>query len=442
MNPRELQADPSKFRDFLKIDADGKTVRLGAVLDDWQRDDFEALDPAWKKIVGQSKESGTNRAWLERPRGHSKTTDIAASVSYALFASRRQIRGVCAAADAEQAGLIKKAIDSMCRLNPWLDSILEVQNSRVVNKNTGSELEIITSDSASSYGKLVDFVVCDELTHWRTNALWVSLASTAAKRGQCILLVITNAGFETEWQFELREAIKVIPKWYFSRLEGPKPAGSLEDRLDEQRRLLPTIDFNRLWLNIWGKASGNALEEADIEAAVTLSGPITEPEKGWKYVAGLDIGLRRNASALVVLGKHVGYRIEREKRQRLTARKRMLIDAGVIDEPEPDYIGKHEPGYREVESGSLVDLERRQRPDDRHGSDREADRSHQQPLPTCWTSVSTHGRRPTLLSDFGNAASAPPKFRSRAESDLDVLGCVGALPRAKHRAIPARRHGS
>lgn len=352
MNLLELQADPSKFRDVLKIDADGRTVRLGAVLDDWQRDDFEALDPAWKNIVGQSTETGTNRAWLERPRGHSKTTDIAASVSYALFASKRLIRGVCAAADAEQAGLIKKAIDSMCRLNPWLNDLLDVQGSRVVNQRTGSELEIITSDSLSSYGKLVDFVVCDELTHWRTNALWVSLFSTAGKR-RCVFLVITNAGYESLWQYELRQNIKVAPDWYFSRLEGPKASWITQDRLDEQRRLLPTIDFNRLWLNIWGKASGNALEEADIEAAVSLSGPITEPEKGWRYVAGLDIGLTRNASALVVLGKHVGYRIEREKRQRLPYRKRILIDAGVIDEPEPEYIGKHEPGTGKLKVAHL-----------------------------------------------------------------------------------------
>ena len=32
-----------------------------------------------------------------------------------------------------------------------------------------------------------------------------------------------------------------------------------------------------------------------------LDGPLAGPEQGWSYVAGLDLGLRRDATALVIL---------------------------------------------------------------------------------------------------------------------------------------------
>jgi phage terminase large subunit-like protein len=42
------------------------------------------------------------------------------------------------------------------------------------------------------------------------------------------------------------------------------------------------------------------------QAVVKGSGPLLAPERGWAYVAAVDLGLSRDAAALVVLGLHVG----------------------------------------------------------------------------------------------------------------------------------------
>src|SRR4051794_18895406 len=75
MNLATLQKEPSAFRGALLINGDEGTERYGPNLDSWQREDFAAIDHALKRVVGQD---GTAivRAYLERPRGHSKTTDI------------------------------------------------------------------------------------------------------------------------------------------------------------------------------------------------------------------------------------------------------------------------------------------------------------------------------------------------------------------------------
>ena len=98
---RSLQASPARFRQALLIDCDGRPQRLGTVMDRWQQVDFLELDDGWRRVAGQDAE-GPLRGWLERPRGHSKTLDLAVMATWALFASRRQLRGYGAAADQDQ----------------------------------------------------------------------------------------------------------------------------------------------------------------------------------------------------------------------------------------------------------------------------------------------------------------------------------------------------
>jgi hypothetical protein len=155
MNLDELNrcaVDPAFFRSRLLVETDRGARPLGDVLDDWQKADFEALDSAWKRVAGLPSDGGKQRAYLERPRGHSKTSDLAVMVAWALAFSRRSLRGIAAAASSDQAGLLREAIGRLCRLNPWLAEMLEVQRYRVVNRNpkSGSELEIMSSDEATA----------------------------------------------------------------------------------------------------------------------------------------------------------------------------------------------------------------------------------------------------------------------------------------------------
>jgi len=346
MNLHDLQADPAKFRSALLIDADGHPSRLGPALDPWQRDDFQALDPGWRQVVGQTNgEDAKKRAYLERPRGHSKTLDLAVMSTWALFASRRRLSGYAAAADKDQARLLRDSVAGLVRINPWLGRILTVKQYQVSNDRTGSTLEILSSDAPTSYGLTPDFVICDELVHWQGRDLWDSLISSAAKRRACMVVVISNAGFGESWQWDTREAIRTDPAWHFSRIDGPRASWITEDRLAEQRRLLPHIAFRRLWLNEWTSGVGDALDHADVDRSIKLKGPVKRSRPGWVFVAGLDLGLSRDKAALAVVGKHVGHVEEKPKpKRKLTGVQTAMIDAGLCDDPEVESETIHHEG--------------------------------------------------------------------------------------------------
>lgn len=341
MDYQKLQSDPAQFRSALLIDVDGHPVRFGDVIEPWQESDFEKLDPACRQVVGQDAE-GPLRFFYERPRGHSKTSDLAIVATWLLFASRRQIRGFGAAVDQSQARLLRDQIDTIVRMNSWLQNILKVDQFKVANTRTGSTFSILTSDGPSSYGILPDFLIVDEFSHHARRDLFDPLFSSAAKRKTCLAVIITNAGFSDSWQWELREKIRQDPSWCFSRLNGPVASWITQDRLEEQRRLLPRIAYERLWENNWTTGSGDALLSEDVDRAVVLSGKLDKPERGWSYVAGLDLGLRRDFSALAVVGIDCGWSEEiPKKKRRLTSTQEAMIEAGIVDEPEedqPEYI--------------------------------------------------------------------------------------------------------
>ncbi len=342
---QRLQESPVAFRESLVIDIDGEPKPLAQNLDKWQAIDFVKCDRGWRRLVGQNEVKGPQRAYLERCRGASKTTDIAVMVSWALFASRRKLRGYAAAADKEQAALIRDAVDTLVRINPWLGPILKVNNFEVVNTRTGSHLSIMASDSASSYGLTPDFIICDEITHWgdKGEALFTSLFSAAAKRKKCLFLIISNAGYSKGdgWQWRIRETARQDGDWYFHHLDET-PSWISATLLAEQKRLLPDLAYRRLWLNRWTSGSGDAISEADLSKALSLSGPLRKAEQGWAYFGGLDLGLSRDACAFAVVGKHVGFYHQEEIAPEYSDRMLRLIDAGLAEEPEPEYITRSE----------------------------------------------------------------------------------------------------
>jgi len=344
---RRMAADPATFRRYLLIDVEGTPRRLGEVVDPWQDDDFRALDAGWRRVAGQAVEGGFQRGYLERPRGHAKTADIGIMVTWALLASPVKIKGYAAAGDLDQAGLLRDAIDGLARLNPWLAELLEIQSAKVKNRRTGAELITLTSDSPTSYGLQPDFVVCDELTNWGKRDLWDSLLSASAKRARCLLLVIANAGFHDSWQWETRETIRLDPAWYFHRIERPEASWITPDRLEEQRRHLPDIAYQRLWLNRWvSGAGGDAFDRADIAACCTLAGALDAAETGYNYVCALDLATRKDSSAAVILGRHCGHRerIVRGRARPMTMIEEIRFDLGHGQRPEPETSTRIVPG--------------------------------------------------------------------------------------------------
>ncbi len=304
----EMFACPRAFRKGLMIETDAGPATLDSKLDPWQRADFEAVDNGWKRIARNKTIDGPVklRAYFERPRGHSKTTDLAVQVAWILFATERMISGVAAACDKDQARLLRDSIAKLVSENGFLAKFLDVQAYRIVNVRSGSTLDILSADAQSSYGLTPDFIVLDEITHWVNEALFVSLFSASAKKASCGLFTISNAGvgMGKSWQWSFREAARTGgDDWHFSTINGPKASWISDKHLAEQRRILPPVAYERLWLNKWTTGQGDAITEADILRAVTEpKQPTRESFVGATFIAGLDLGIKRDASAISIGG--------------------------------------------------------------------------------------------------------------------------------------------
>ncbi len=285
----------------------GSDATFGEIIQPWQENDFALLDPAWQKLAGLDVETNICRAWIERPRGHAKTSDMAIEIAWILRFANRPLNGIVAAADQDQAALIRDAFERLVQLNAWMFKPLTLLKHRIENHETGSRLKVISSDVNSSWGMLPDFVICDELCHWPKPDLWYSLLSSAAKRPHCVLAVLTNAGIGQGWQWTVRESARKNaqqknPMWAFSTLEGPHAPWITEKHLAEQRSLLPPPVFERLWLNRWQHSDGEFVTLAEAEACRDKSlKPQTQGQPNRQYYAAIDYAEKRDLTVGVVL---------------------------------------------------------------------------------------------------------------------------------------------
>jgi len=311
MNTTQLErlTDPLEFRKWYRIPTDSGPRPWIEVAESQQVADHDALVPGIRRAMGLPAEGGYSQAYLERPRAGGKTADMAMVAANILFGSRERRRGLAFAEDKDQSRLLRDALDDGVRLTPDLDRFLELQSFKVVNPHTGSALEIMASDVASSWGPTPDFILVDELTHWSAPDLWDSLVSSAGKSADCLLLVGSNAGLGRgkSWHWRIREAFRQDDALYFSRFDGP-PIRITPARLDRQKALITQGAFRRVWLNEWLSQAGDALAESDVRACITADGPWMCRPPGTGLIAGLDLGAVRDHASLVGLGIDYAHR--------------------------------------------------------------------------------------------------------------------------------------
>jgi hypothetical protein len=120
------------------------------------------------------------------------------------------------------------------------------------------------------------------------------LVKVAGSRG----IVISTAGDPAHFARRIFEAAGSDPLWRVSDLRGPPPWVDSVEVDGERRRLLPSV-FARLWLNEWQAGEDRLTTVDDVRACVAHDGPL-DPVPGVSYVAGLDLGLKRDRSVLTV----------------------------------------------------------------------------------------------------------------------------------------------
>jgi hypothetical protein len=272
--------------------------------------------------------------WL-RPRGMSKTTDAAYVALAALLTIQpANSRSLVYAVDEDQAALLFERMAGAVAQLP--EGSVKVLQRRIVNVATGAFLTVESSDAPSALGHTPWLVVVDELMAWKDvrgpKNLWTAIVSSLPKRPDSRLLVITSAGDPSNWTYDVVQSAAETDDWRYTYVPGPTPWWSAED-VRRQKALLSASAYSWYIANEFA-ASDNALIAPDDVAAAVMQGIVSRPyDPAYRYVLGVDLGRKVDASVVAVAHREgsrvVVDRVERWLPTRLRPVRLDTVEAAV-----------------------------------------------------------------------------------------------------------------
>jgi hypothetical protein len=266
----------------------------GAAADDVQVADARAI------LDGD----GPRRHWIGRPRGYSKTHDVAGMLLADLITGKipPSNPGYLAAADRGQAGLALDSIEGFVNRSS-LTALIDVQSLRAVHKGSGASIEVLPADAAGSYGLRPSRICFDELAQWpdtrQSRKFYEALVTALPKVPGSVGVVITTAGSPGHFSHAVyQRALKESQLWRVSMVHTSAPW--IDPKLIEaEKRSLTDSAFRRLWQNYFTQPEDALVSASDLEAAAVLDGPVP-PAPGIRYVITLDVGLVNDRTVLAV----------------------------------------------------------------------------------------------------------------------------------------------
>jgi phage terminase large subunit-like protein len=282
--------------------------------------------------------TGPRLHYWTRPRGGDKTSGAAgASIAWELDLAEPREQGYVVASDADQGALVIEAAAGYLARTPELTGIVKVETRRIVNVASGAAVNVLAADGPSAYGLRGSWFVADELAQWpnTTNAkrVWEAVLSAIPKRRGARLLVITSAGDPASFAYRVLQTARTSSAWRVSEIAGPLPWIDSAD-LEEQARLLTESQFQRLHLNAWCAPEDRLATPDRVRACVTHAGQLA-PVRGRRYVIGVDLGVKSDASVVAVChGEGLGdeRRIVVDMVRAFVPRKDAPVDLAVVEE--------------------------------------------------------------------------------------------------------------
>ncbi len=240
--------------------------------------------------------------WATRPRGGSKTTDLAAMCAVLLADVLTAGAGVDVfAASRDQARLLADALAGFVARSASLRSVLDVGLYKVTSAS-GAVLEILSADAPTAWGRRPSVAVADEMCQWPTTpnarTLWQAITSSLGKIPGARLVCLSTSGDPAHWTHEIYEQARASERWAVQEVPGPlswvDPA-----YLAEQRAMLPASVYRRVHLNEWAAPEDRLTNVEDLAACVGHDGPLG-PLEGTRYVIGIDLGLKHDRTVAAV----------------------------------------------------------------------------------------------------------------------------------------------
>ncbi|HEV2810806.1 MAG TPA: terminase large subunit [Acidimicrobiales bacterium] len=289
------------------MSSDPLALLASLVLDDGRRWGEAATAFQWADAAAIVAEEEPRYHYLTRPRGASKTTDLA-GVGLVLLAEvlAPSSQAYAVAADADQAALLLREAAGFVARTPeqvWpVGGVPRVELRRVIVPS-GSSLVVLSADGPSAYGLRPALLIADEFAQWpdtpNTRTLWEAALSSLSKSTGARLVILTTAGSPEHPAYRLLGQAQEAPKrWRVHEVPGPTPWLD-RDVLAEQERLLLPSQYARLHLNRWTAPEDRLSSRDQVLACVGHEGPVVR-EPGRRYVVTVDLGLKRDRTAVVV----------------------------------------------------------------------------------------------------------------------------------------------
>jgi phage terminase large subunit-like protein len=276
----------------LVSDQDGR--RLGDVWCEWQWDDARA--------VLAPEDGAPRRHFMTRPKGASKSTDIASFVIGWLLEDAQPLDDAYViAADRDQANrLLDRARGLVARSR--LGGAVAVEATAIRNVGNGARVHALASDVAGGEGLLSPFIIVEELPNWASTTtaqgMWQVAISSVPKVPSARLLVIGHASDPAHWSYKVLERARASSLWRVHEVDGPLPWISAEE-LEEQMQMLLPSQHARRHLNRWVAGEDRLTSLDDVRACIGHDGDL-EYDRTDRYVVSLDVGLVNDRSVAVV----------------------------------------------------------------------------------------------------------------------------------------------
>jgi hypothetical protein len=279
---------------------DALDLLSGLVLENGRRWGECAVSVQWedaKAVLDPA--SPTPYNYLTRARGFSKTGDLAGdNIAVLLTQAPPRARLYALAADANQAGLLLDAIGGYVARTPELAGALTLQEQKVIATRSGASLQVLPADAASVWGLKPFFSTIDELSAWhetpRTQRVFEAVTTGAAKVPGSRIVVLCTAGDPGHFSRKVLDHAYADDLWRVHEVPGLVPWMDPK-RIKGEGRRLPESSYRRLFLNEWVESEDRLAGEDDLAACVVLDGP-QEPKAGVRYVIGVDLGLKSDAT--------------------------------------------------------------------------------------------------------------------------------------------------
>ncbi len=162
----------------------------------------------WADVAACFASEGPRWHYVTRPRGGSKTSDLAGvALCWLATEAPSGARGYVFAGDQDQAGLLADAAAGFVDRTPELRSVVDVRAWKLVARS-GASLEVRAADGGGAFGLRPTLCVVDELAQWedqrRLRRVWTAIVSGAHKVPGARLVVLSSAGEPSHFSYKVR----------------------------------------------------------------------------------------------------------------------------------------------------------------------------------------------------------------------------------------------